>query len=100
MRVTRRPTTTIPGVGGLPAPSETPEAGQATADRSVTDRVQLSDAARLRQRLKAEVGDPAATSNTDRVAVLSADVQNQTYAPDPRVVADRLLGELAADLLA
>jgi anti-sigma28 factor (negative regulator of flagellin synthesis) len=64
----------------------------------VTDRVQLSEAARLRQRLKAEVGDPTETA-AERVAALRAQVTTQSYAPGPRAVAERLLGELAADLL-
>jgi len=100
MRITRRPGTTIPGVGELPAPSEGTEAGAATNGGRVADRVQLSEAARLRASLKAEVGDPAAaTTASDRLAALQADVANQTYAPSPRAVADRLLGELAANLL-
>jgi len=100
MRITRRPTTTtIPGVGELPGPSEGTDAASATDSGPVTDRVQLSEAARLRQRLKAEVGDPSVTDDT-RVAALQSDVADQTYAPSPHAVADRLLGELAANLLA
>jgi hypothetical protein len=54
----------------------------------------------LRASLKAEAGDPAASGTTsERLAALQADVANQTYAPNPRTVADRLLGELAANLL-
>lgn len=98
MRVTRRSTTTIPGLGGPTAPAESAE-GSAASERSVTDRVQLSEAARLRQRLKAEVGDPAGV-DAAKVAALGAEVANQTYAPNPRAIAERLLGELAADLLA
>lgn len=100
MRVTRRPTTTIPGVGGPSGPSEAGDAAPATSGRGVTDRVQLSDAARLRQRLKAEIGDPTAASDPGRLDALRAEVVNETYAPDPRAVASRLLGELAADALA
>lgn len=99
MRITRRPTTTIPGgVGELPAAGEGAEAAAATGGGRVADRVELSEAARLRQRLKAEVGDPA-TGSAD-VGALAAAVADQTYAPSPRAVADRLLGELAANLLA
>jgi anti-sigma28 factor (negative regulator of flagellin synthesis) len=65
----------------------------------VTDRVQLSEAARLRQRLRTEIGDPAEIAS-ERVEALQAQVANQTYAPSPRAIAERLLGELAADLLA
>jgi len=100
MRITRRPGTTIPGVGELPAPSEGTESAAAPSEGRVADRVQLSEAARLRASLKAGVGDPAAsTTASDRLAALRADVANQTYAPSPRAVADRLLGELAANLL-
>lgn len=99
MRVTRRPTTTIPGLGALLAPAEGADAGAQAPGGPVIDRVQLSEAARLRQRLRSEIGDPTAIG-ADRVAALHAEVANQTYAPDPRAIADRLLGELAADLLA
>jgi len=34
------------------------------------------------------------------VPALQAQVANQTYAPSPRAIADRLLSDLAADLLA
>lgn len=100
MRVTRRSTTTIPGAGELPAVSEGTDAGAPTGGGPVTDRVQLSEAARLRQRLKSELGDPSAATTTDRLDALQAEVANQTYAPSPRAVAERLLGEIAANLLA
>lgn len=98
MRITRRPTTTIPGVNELPAPNDAADAGAASGG-PVTDRVQLSDAARLRQRLKTELGDPTVDTN-DQVGVLQAAVAAGTYAPSPGAVADRLLGELAANLVA
>jgi anti-sigma28 factor (negative regulator of flagellin synthesis) len=99
MRITRRPPTTIPGLGETApaadsAPPEVPASGG-----PITDRVQLSEAARLRQHLKREIGDPTATTS-DRVRALRAQIANQTYAPSPRAIADRLLGELAANLLA
>jgi hypothetical protein len=100
MRITRRPGATIPGVGELPAPSDSTEGAAVTSGGRVTDRVQLSEAARLRASLKAEAGDPAASATaSERLAALQADVANQSYAPSPRAVADRLLGELAANLL-
>ena len=98
MRVTRRSTTTIPGLTGPSGPTDGAEATSATG-KPVTDKVQLSEAARLRQRLKTEVGDPTAV-DAQKVAALGAEVANQTYAPNPRAVAERLLGELATDLLA
>ena len=98
MRITRRPPTVSTAVGD---PTPVADAAPTDAQRAggvVTDRVQLSDAARLRQRLKAEVADPAAA--TADVHALQVQLANGTYAPSPRAVADRLLGELAADLLA
>jgi hypothetical protein len=98
MKITRRPPTAIPGLGdGAPA-AETPASAPTDGGR-VTDRVQLSEAARLRQRLRAEVGDPTAV-RAEQVGALQSDIVNQTYAPSPRAVAERLLADLAADLLA
>ncbi|MEO6027942.1 MAG: flagellar biosynthesis anti-sigma factor FlgM [Candidatus Binatia bacterium] len=100
MRITRRPSSTIPGLGETPSVADAPEPS-ATSGGRVTDRVQLSEAARLRQRLKTEVGDPSASATTNaRLGALQAAVSNQTYAPDPRAVAQNLLNDLAADLLA
>ncbi|MEB2285798.1 MAG: flagellar biosynthesis anti-sigma factor FlgM [Polyangiaceae bacterium UTPRO1] len=98
MKVTRRPTTTIPGVGDLPGAAAGAEAATPTSGCAVNDRVQLSEAARLRQRLKAEIGDAAAI-DVEKVAALRDRLAAGTYAPDPRAVAERLLGELARDLL-
>ena len=110
MRITRRPPTFGRGVGdATPVGDSTPlgetsplgDAASTDAPRgggTVTDRVQLSDAARLWQRLKADVGDP--TAATADVPALQVQVANGTYAPSPRAIADRLLGELTADLLA
>jgi anti-sigma28 factor (negative regulator of flagellin synthesis) len=99
MRITRRPTTTVPGLGEPPAVSEGSDAPASTAGGPITDRVQLSEAARLRQRLKSEVGDFGATSG-GQVSALQDAVANGSYAPSPRAVADRLLAELAANLVA
>ena len=98
MRITRRPSTTIPGLGESSPVGDAAATDTKSGGGAVTDRVQLSEAARLRQRLKAELGDPAAT--TADVQALQAQVASATYAPSPRAIADRLLGELAADLLA
>ncbi|MCC6850352.1 MAG: flagellar biosynthesis anti-sigma factor FlgM [Deltaproteobacteria bacterium] len=97
MRVTRRPTT-IPGVGEIPGAAEGAEVATSASGGGVADRVELSEAARLRQRLKAEVGDASAI-DVDRVRALRERSVAGTYAPDPRAVAERLLGELARDLL-
>jgi len=105
MRITRRPPTSIGGAGeptsvgdATPIGGAAPADAQRTGGGAVTDRVQLSEAARLRQRLKAEAGDPAAS--TADLRALQVEVENGTYAPSPGAIADRLLGELAADLLA
>jgi anti-sigma28 factor (negative regulator of flagellin synthesis) len=101
MRITRRPSTTIPGLGETPSIADAPEPTSTGNGGAVTDRVQLSDAARLRQRLKAEVGDPSASAvTTARLDALQASIANETYAPDPRAVAQKLLRDLAEDLLA
>ena len=99
MRITRRPSTTIPGLGEVPAAGDAAEPTAPAGNKPVTDRVQLSEAALERQRWKSEVRDGAVTS-TDRLQALQAAVANQTYAPSPRAVADKMLADLAADLLA
>lgn len=99
MRITRRPSTSIPGSAEIAQPAEGGEPASRPSGGPVTDRVQLSEAARLRQRLRTEIGDPSEISR-ERVEALQTHVANQTYAPDPRAVADRLLRELTADLLA
>ena len=63
-----------------------------------TDRVELSDAARVRQRLRAEVGD-LDPFDAARVASLRARVVADAYKPPPAAVAARLFGELTADLV-
>ncbi len=99
MRITRQPPTTIPGLGEAAPPADAAESAVSAGGGPVTDRVQLSEAARLRQRLKSEIGDPT-QSSSDQVPALRAQVANHTYAPSPRTIADRLLAELAANLLA
>ena len=101
MRITPRPPTTVPGLGEIAPAADSAPLDVPTGGTSITDRVQLSEAARLRQHLRSEIGDPTTTATTsDRVRALQAQVANQSYAPSPRAIADRLLGELAADLLA
>ena len=99
MRITRRPSTTIPGLGELPAAGDAADPAAPTGVKPVTDRVQLSEAALQRQRWKSEVRDGVATPN-ERLQALQTAIANQTYAPSPRAVADRMLSDLAADLLA
>ena len=99
MRITRRPPTSIPGLGESVPAADTADTTAASERGTVTDRVQLSEAARLRNSLKTAIGDPS-QSTSDRIQALQTEVANQTYAPSPRAIADRLLGELAADLLA
>jgi anti-sigma28 factor (negative regulator of flagellin synthesis) len=99
MRITRRPSPS--GVAGLedagtiapstPAPASPSETGR-------NDRVNLSDAARLRQRVRSDLGDLEQTDSA-RVASLRARVTADTYKPAPEAVAKSLIGELTADLL-
>jgi hypothetical protein len=104
MRITRRanipglPSVEDPGtLAPLPRPT-TQETGRRDADASSGDRVELSDGARLRQRLRADVG---AVEHPDaaRVASLRARVVANAYQPDPGAVAKSLVSELAADLV-
>src|SRR4051812_12175733 len=97
MKITRRSSITTPPVSdgasvkGGAAPSST--------GADATDSVELSGAARLLQRLRAEVGDLDTTA-VDRVAALQQRVHAGEYHPPAREVAERLLTELASDALA
>jgi anti-sigma28 factor (negative regulator of flagellin synthesis) len=99
MRITRRPSlagTTATETAGVIAPSAAPppQADGTGAD----DTVNLSDAARLRQRLRVDIGDVQQTDGA-RVAHLQGEVTGGTYAPGAGAVAQSLLGELATNLL-
>lgn len=99
MRITRRPS--LPGIAGREdaaaiAPSAfTPPS---PSESSANDRVDLSGAARLRQRLRADLGDLEQT-DPGRVASLRSRVVTDAYKPAPEAVAKSLIGELTADLL-
>jgi len=100
MRITRRPS--LPGTAGADnagaiAPSASPPP-RAAESGGPDDTVNLSDGARLRQRLRADLGDPGQT-DTARVASLRAAVTSGTYAPAPEAVAQSLVGELTANLV-
>jgi flagellar biosynthesis anti-sigma factor FlgM len=99
MRITRRPSTTIPGLGEVTAAGDAAEPTAPAGNKPVTDRVELSEAALQRQRWTSEVRDGAVTSS-ERLQALQAAVADSTYAPSPRAVADKMLSDLAADLLA
>ncbi len=99
MRITRR--TTLPGStgaenAGAVAPSAS--AGSRTVEASADDTVNLSEAARLRQRLRVDLGDVGRV-DTARVTRLHGEVGAATYRPAADAVAKSLLGDLAADLL-
>jgi anti-sigma28 factor (negative regulator of flagellin synthesis) len=104
MKITRRPPTAeVHGLGeaagvGLPMPQAVPPSERAAAGTEGRDRVDLSEAARLRQRLRTEVGN-LDTMATRQVAELRARVAAGGYQPAPRAVAERLLRDLTADLL-
>lgn len=74
----------------------TPPATEAHGDGD--DRVELSQMARLRQRLQSEIVT-VPIFDARRVDDMRAQLANDTYHPAPRMVAERLLSELAADLL-
>jgi negative regulator of flagellin synthesis FlgM len=99
MKITRRPSTGAPEIGPPVAAPEPPEASPAGGGGRGTDRVELSAEARLRARLHRAVGDVAAVP-AERVAALGAEAARGAYQRDPRAVAERLLAELARDLLA
>ena len=81
-----------------PPPAFTPPLPRTSAtDGAGRDSVELSDGARLRQRLRADVGD-VDTSDSSRVTSLRARVA-AGYQPDPAAVAQSLVGELASDLV-
>jgi len=102
MRITRR--SAIPGLPAVDdsAAVATPPAPQQpqrqTTEASAGDRVDLSDGARLRQRLRADVGD-VESPDSGRVASLRARVAAGTYQPAPNAVAKSLVGDLVADLV-
>lgn len=104
MRITRRPATS--GIAALedsagiaPAPTFAPPLKR-PHDRSGGngDSVEVSHGARLRQRLRTDIGDLAET-DASRVATLRARVAADAYRPSPGAVAKSLVGELAADLV-
>jgi anti-sigma28 factor (negative regulator of flagellin synthesis) len=81
---------------GAIAPSALPR--PSSGESSTDDRVDLSHAARLRQRLRADVGDVTQMDAT-RVASLRARVSGETYKPAPEAVASSLITELTGDHL-
>ncbi|MBI3768957.1 MAG: flagellar biosynthesis anti-sigma factor FlgM [Deltaproteobacteria bacterium] len=103
MRITRR--TSIPGLPDIedpgavaPAPSFTPPLGRRRDAEGSADRVELSEGARLRQRLRADLGD-VEQPDSSRVLSLRARVVANAYRPAPDAVAKSLVGELTADLV-
>ncbi len=97
MRITRRTSIPPPSVGDA-----TPLGGatsRSTGAARSDDSVDVSDTARTLQRLRAEIGDLETTA-TDTVRALQQRIDAGDYRPAPRAVAERLLTELASDLLA
>jgi hypothetical protein len=83
----------------VPEPEYTrPQARARDAESGSPDRVDLSEAARLRQRLRAELGD-VEEPDSARIASLRARVVADAYQPAPDAVAKSLVGELATDLV-
>jgi hypothetical protein len=82
-----------------PPPAFVPPRPRARAGEThAGDRIELSEAARQRQRLRADVGDLEET-DAARIASLRARVAADAYRPPPDAVAKSLVGELAADLM-
>ena len=103
MRITRRPAAagiqSLEESGSLaPPPGFALTSGRLRTSQSDANRVELSDAARVRQRLRAEIGDLDGF-DAPRVASLRARVVAEAYDPPPETIAARLLGELTADLV-
>lgn len=99
MRITRRPS--LPGVAGpgnTSAAAPTTTAPAKPEEPSAGDRVDLSQAARLRQRVRSDIGNLDQTDGA-RVTELRTLVAAGTYTASPEAVAKSLLGEIAADLL-
>ena len=96
MKITRR---TLSGVAGLGDVAPVAGTGSALAGPSGRgDLVEVSEAARLRQRLRSEIGDLGAIAG-DRVSELRAELADDRYHPAPSAIAERLLTNLAIDLL-
>ncbi len=96
MKITRRSSITTP-----PLSDNAPKGGgvRPASGGGTADSVELSGAARLLQRLRAEVGD-VETTGVDRVAALQQRLDAGEYQPPAREVAERLLTEIASDALA
>lgn len=98
MKITRRPTIGPTDLGATPPVVET-DGSERRAPASGGDRVQLSDGARLRLRLKREIGE-VDTVDASRVADLRARVAAGTYRPSAEDVAERFLREIGTEALA
>jgi flagellar biosynthesis anti-sigma factor FlgM len=98
MKITRRPLHGPTDLGAA-LPTVDSDGAESASRTGGRDRVELSAGARLRLRLRQEIGDPTAVDE-GRVAELRAQIAEGRYAPDARAIAARLLGELGADALA
>jgi flagellar biosynthesis anti-sigma factor FlgM len=98
MKITRRAPGGLPGIG-LPGAIGDAAAPDAPDGPGRGDRVDISAEARLRARLRREIGDLDAVASA-RVAELRAQIEAGTYHRSPQAVAERFLADVAADLLA
>lgn len=98
MKITRRPPSGLPDVGTAPPVGEVAEPAAGTPGQR-GDRVELSSEARLRARLRQEIGDLDAVPS-EQVQALRAEIESGTYYRDSQAVAERFLRDVAADLLA
>ncbi len=97
MKITQRPATGLPDIGGSAAVGNATDGESAQRHRS-GDRVELSQGARLRAQLRRDIGDINEVAS-DRVAALRAEIVAGTYHRDSHAVAERFLVDVAGELL-
>jgi len=97
MKITQRPATGLPDIGGSAAVGSAADGESSQRHRS-GDRVELSHGARLRAQLRRDIGDINEVAS-ERVQALRAEIAAGTYRRDPHAVAERFLADVAGELL-
>ena len=97
MKITQGPVNGLPDLGAPASVGDAPE-GQAASRQRPGDRVELSQAARLRAQLRSEIGDLGEIP-AQQVQALRAEIAAGTYHRDPLAVAERFLADVAGELL-
>jgi flagellar biosynthesis anti-sigma factor FlgM len=97
MKITRRPTSGLSGIG-IPDAIAADAAPERQGTVRGQDRIEISTEARLRVQLRREIGlledVPAA-----RIAALRDEIARGAYQRDPATIAERLLADVAGELL-